>query len=111
MRKVELNEAIDITPDPAVEKRREGTASGLDTIGGAIGDHDGGIAALFAFLEENKEELGFEYYSISPTTLDQVFLQIVGIEEEEEIKGSITKKTISGRLCSDSGVSGDGIRG
>jgi hypothetical protein len=92
MRKVEMNEVIDITPDPATEKRREGAASGLDTIGGAIGDHDGGIAALFAFLEENKEELGFECYSLSPTTLDQVPLWIVGAEEEEEIKGSITKR-------------------
>jgi hypothetical protein len=88
MRKVEMNEAIGIAPDPATEKRRERTASGLDTIGGAVGDHDGGIAALFAF----QEELGFECYSLSPTMLDQVSLWIVGAEEEEEIKRSITKK-------------------
>lgn len=87
-----MNEAVDITPDPATEKRRERTASGLDTTGGAIGDHDGGIAALFAFLEENKEELGFECHSLSPKTLDRVSLWIVGAEEEEEIKRSITKK-------------------
>lgn len=44
-----------------------------------------GIGALFTMLEECKEELGFEYYSVSQTTLDQVFLSIVGkhnIEEE-----------------------------
>lgn len=37
-----------------------------------------GISALFAELEESKEKLGFEYYSVSQATLDQVFLQIVG---------------------------------
>ncbi len=44
-----------------------------------------GIGALFTMLEAHKEELGFEYYSVSQTTLDQVFLTIVGkhnIEEE-----------------------------
>ncbi|MCJ1394121.1 hypothetical protein MMC18_006999 [Xylographa bjoerkii] len=44
-----------------------------------------GIAALFSTLESNKQQLGFEYYSVSQTTLDQVFLSIVGkhnIEEE-----------------------------
>ena len=33
-----------------------------------------GIGALFSQLEAHKEQLGFEYYSVSPTTLDQVFL-------------------------------------
>ena len=44
-----------------------------------------GISALFSNLENNKQSLGFEYYSVSQTTLDQVFLSIVGkhnIEEE-----------------------------
>ncbi|MCJ1287874.1 hypothetical protein MMC26_007226 [Xylographa opegraphella] len=44
-----------------------------------------GIAALFSTLESNKQQVGFEYYSVSQTTLDQVFLSIVGkhnIEEE-----------------------------
>ena len=44
-----------------------------------------GIGTLFTTLETHKEDLGFEYYSVSPTTLDQVFLSIVGkhnIEEE-----------------------------
>jgi ABC-type multidrug transport system ATPase subunit len=35
------------------------------------------ISALFAQLEANKENLGFEYYSVSQATLDQVFLNIV----------------------------------
>jgi hypothetical protein len=29
-------------------------------------------------LEENREYLGVEHYSVSPTTLDQVFLTVVG---------------------------------
>ena len=36
-----------------------------------------GISALFAQLEANKKDLGFEYYSVSQATLDQVFLSIV----------------------------------
>lgn len=57
-----------------------------DSIGTADTDADrSGIGALFTLLEAHKEELGFEYYSVSRTTLDQVFLSIVGkhnIEEE-----------------------------
>lgn len=37
----------------------------------------GGISALFSQLEANKENLGFEYYSVSQATLDQVFLSII----------------------------------
>lgn len=37
----------------------------------------GGISSLFSQLETAKEELGFEYYSVSQATLDQVFLNIV----------------------------------
>ncbi|KAF2843000.1 ATP-binding cassette sub-family A member 7 [Patellaria atrata CBS 101060] len=67
-----------------------------------------GIASLFTLLETHKDELGCEYYSVSQTTLDQVFLTIVGkhnIEEENareekrEGKGwmsRFTKKGIEG---------------
>ncbi|KAH7560273.1 nod factor export ATP-binding protein I [Bipolaris maydis] len=44
----------------------------------------GGIPGLIQLLETNREELGLEYYSVSPTTLDEVFLRVVGEEEEEE---------------------------
>lgn len=43
-----------------------------------------GIGALFTTLEQYKDVLGFEYYSVSPTTLDQVFLEIVGKHNVEE---------------------------
>ncbi|KAL8973521.1 MAG: hypothetical protein Q9197_002231 [Variospora fuerteventurae] len=52
---------------------------------GIMETYSSGVGALFTMLEARKEELGFEYFSVSPTTLDQVFLSIVGkhnIEEE-----------------------------
>ncbi|KAL1645820.1 hypothetical protein SLS58_003704 [Diplodia intermedia] len=45
-----------------------------------------GIAELFDKLERSKAELGIAYYSVGRTTLDQVFLSIVGkhhVKEEE----------------------------
>lgn len=52
-----------------------------------------GVGALFTLLEAHKEELGFEYYSVSQTTLDQVFLSIVGKHNiEEENYGQAAKK-------------------
>jgi ABC-type multidrug transport system ATPase subunit len=44
----------------------------------------GGIPGLIELLESNREQLGLEYYSVSPTTLDEVFLRVVGEEEEED---------------------------
>jgi ATP-binding cassette subfamily A (ABC1) protein 3 len=35
-------------------------------------------------LEQEKGQLNIEYYSVSQTTLDQVFLSIVGKHEVEE---------------------------
>ena len=55
----------------------------------------GGIGTLFTTLEAQKETLGFEYYSVSQTTLDQVFLAIVekhNIEEENYHQG-VRKRT------------------
>ena len=42
------------------------------------------IGRLLIALEENKHKLGIEHYSISPTTLDQVFLTIVGRHNVQE---------------------------
>ncbi|KAM5346458.1 hypothetical protein ACJ41O_009463 [Fusarium nematophilum] len=55
------------------------------------------IGHLVVLLEENKQQLGVGHYSVSPTTLDQVFLTIVGqhnVKEEnsEEKKESIWRK-------------------
>ncbi|KAJ4196204.1 hypothetical protein NW759_016410 [Fusarium solani] len=69
---------------------REIVNSGQDISQSAIGH-------LVVLLEENRGHLGIGHYSISPTTLDQVFLTIVGrqnIKEEnsEEKKDSIWRK-------------------
>lgn len=52
-----------------------------------------GVGSLIMLLEDRREELGLEHYSVSPTTLDQVFLTIVqkhNVEEEGYSKS--TKK-------------------
>lgn len=52
-----------------------------------------GIGGLFTMLESHKGELGYEYYSVSLTTLDQVFLSIVGKHNiEEENYGQETRR-------------------
>lgn len=59
-----------------------------------------GIGALFTLLESKKEELGFEYFSLSQTTLDQVFLAIVGKHniEEENYETRVQQKSWLKRL-------------
>ncbi|KAK4134983.1 hypothetical protein BT67DRAFT_378638 [Trichocladium antarcticum] len=42
------------------------------------------IGRLVVLLEENREYLGVEHYSVSPTTLDQVFLAVVGGHNVQE---------------------------
>lgn len=42
------------------------------------------VGHLAVILEENKERLGVGHYSVSPTTLDQVFLTIVGQHNVKE---------------------------
>lgn len=50
----------------------------------------GGISSLFSRLEAAKEELGFEYYSVSQATLDQVFLNIVNRHNVVEENNAMT---------------------
>ena len=55
------------------------------------------IGALFTTLEAQKGTLGFEYFSVSPTTLDQVFLAIVGkhnVEEENYHQAQVRKRPL-----------------
>ena len=44
------------------------------------------VGSLFMLLEENKETLGLEFHSVSPSTLDEIFLKVVerhGVGEED----------------------------
>lgn len=43
-----------------------------------------GVGAIITMLEENRQAMGLEHYSVSPTTLDQVFLTIVGKHDVQE---------------------------
>jgi coproporphyrinogen III oxidase len=67
-------------------------------------NEDRGISALFTLLEQHKADLGFEYYSVSQTTLDQVFLSIVGKhdvkEEGERDRQSTGTKRRRGKIFS-----------
>ncbi|KAI1662166.1 P-loop containing nucleoside triphosphate hydrolase protein [Daldinia decipiens] len=44
----------------------------------AVAGTGSAVGRLIVILEEHKEELGIEHFSCTPTTLDQVFLTIVG---------------------------------
>jgi ABC-type multidrug transport system ATPase subunit len=57
--------------DDAANDKKGGVRSTVTSSSGSS------ISALFAQLEANKENLGFQYYSVSQATLDQVFLNIV----------------------------------
>ncbi|KAF2460525.1 putative ABC transporter [Lineolata rhizophorae] len=64
------------------------------------GDARMGIAELFALLEASRDEIGSEYYSVSQSTLDQVFLSIVGrhnVEEEDSGAGGKGKAKGKGK--------------
>lgn len=45
---------------------------------------DNGIGSIITLLEDKRDELELEHYSVSPTTLDQVFLTIVQKHNVEE---------------------------
>jgi ABC-type multidrug transport system ATPase subunit len=51
------------------------------------------VGRLVVMLEEKKETLGIEHYSCTPTTLDQVFLTIVGRHNVQEEGYTEKKKT------------------
>lgn len=72
----------------AAEKKTGEATEGeeITRAGEATGtSHQGAIGSLVVTIEEHKQALGIEHYSVSPTTLDQVFLTIVGrhgVQEE-----------------------------
>lgn len=59
--------------------------AGDEIEGGALGRDHNGIGGVIAVLEEQRTRLGIGAFSVSPTTLDTVFLNIVtkhNVEEE-----------------------------
>lgn len=62
--------------------------------GGDLQRERSAIGQLIILLEQQKESLGIEHYSVTPTTLDQVFLTIVGQHNvKEENYDEKAKKT------------------
>jgi ATP-binding cassette subfamily A (ABC1) protein 3 len=78
--------AVPVRKEPVVKEAP--VADGDEITGGtepAVKADGDGVGSILATLEEYKEELGIGHYSVSPTTLDQVFLSIVekhNVEEE-----------------------------
>ncbi|KAF2499146.1 hypothetical protein BU16DRAFT_479678 [Lophium mytilinum] len=84
-------------PNQGTKEISPGITESVEEVDSEAQPGSGGIASLFALLEANKEKLGFEYYSISPTTLDQVFIRIVGKEEQDEGKQDLKCEKKRGR--------------
>ncbi|OCK78942.1 ABC transporter, partial [Lepidopterella palustris CBS 459.81] len=63
---------------------------------GEGGSADGGVSVgrLFVLLEENKKELGLEFYSVSPSTFDEVFLRVVEKHNVGEEDTPVVKKDL-----------------
>ncbi|KAF2032632.1 ABC transporter [Setomelanomma holmii] len=61
---------------PALDPNVEPKPAEADVAGLSVGK-------LFVLLEENKDELGLEFYSVSPSTFDEVFLRVM---EKHHIK-------------------------
>ena len=92
---------------PALHRSTQSKANEMNTDVDKIQQADNpqletsGIGPLFSMLEAHKQQLGFEYYSVSKTTLDQVFLTIVGkhkIEEENYGNDNAKKKNLWRRV-------------
>ncbi|KAI1116486.1 hypothetical protein F5Y14DRAFT_406924 [Nemania sp. NC0429] len=63
-----------------------GSIAGRETASGSA------VGRLVIMLEEQKEALGIEHYSCTPTTLDQVFLTIVGRHNVQEEGYAVKEK-------------------
>jgi ATP-binding cassette subfamily A (ABC1) protein 3 len=73
------------------DDEKDEISSGAKPLGSLRGEGNGGIGSFIRVLEENREALGLEHYSVSPTTLDQVFLRIVETHDVQE-EGYVVKK-------------------
>jgi ABC-type multidrug transport system ATPase subunit len=65
-------------PARAVNRHLHSTDAEKIQIAARDGNENSAIGRLVVLLEESKANLGIEHFSVSPTTLDQVFLAVVG---------------------------------
>ncbi|KAI3392302.1 hypothetical protein diail_5885 [Diaporthe ilicicola] len=74
-----------VRKDGVVEEGKEADKiEGSKPNGGSAGAQGVDTPGLIELFEAHRDDLGMEYYSVSPTTLDEVFLRVVGREEEED---------------------------
>lgn len=67
----------ELTPE-STDSDEEVVKQGLTSLEGkGVEGKRSGIQALFSILEDHREEIGLEFYSVGATTLDQVFLNVV----------------------------------
>ncbi|KAI1380361.1 P-loop containing nucleoside triphosphate hydrolase protein [Hypoxylon crocopeplum] len=86
---------LDTWPGADVEQKTYHGQMRFSVPASAVASESGGggsaVGRLIVILEEHKDELGIEHFSCTPTTLDQVFLTIVGKHNVQE-EGYTEKK-------------------
>ena len=82
----QLRFSVPAQRDELRHERKTEIEEDVDEIRGGtpVKRRDFGIGSLIAMLEDHRDELNLEHYSVSPTTLDQVFLTIVGKHDVQE---------------------------
>ncbi|KAI7775900.1 hypothetical protein LA080_006110 [Diaporthe eres] len=97
---VEETKEVDKAGESAIQDEADMKAESKAT-GGSAGAQGLDTPGLIELFEAHKDELGVEYYSVSPTTLDEVFLRVVGREEEDgqgvAAKRQLWKRYLPGR--------------
>lgn len=79
-------------PNKGVDTQEERGDGEIETVPTGIT-----IASLFSLLEKNKDDLGFEYYSVNQGTLDQVFLNVVTQHNVQEEGHAQVEKRVKGQ--------------
>jgi ABC-type multidrug transport system ATPase subunit len=68
----------------ALMDEKKGCSSSSSLLPSSPPSSQSAVGQLVVILEERRKELGIEHFSVSPTTLDQVFLTIVGRHNVQE---------------------------
>ncbi|KAF4122711.1 ABC-type branched-chain amino acid transport system, ATPase component [Geosmithia morbida] len=80
------------------EQQKRTAGDGVTGDAEAAANNRSAIGRLLILLEENRSALGIGHYSVSPTTLDEVFLSIVGRHNVQEEGYEDKKKSLWKRL-------------
>jgi ATP-binding cassette subfamily A (ABC1) protein 3 len=77
---------FNLPPNPEIETETDFATPDLSLIPSKADGEGPSVGSLFVLLEENKQNLGLEFYSVSVSTFDEVFLKVVrkhGVGEED----------------------------